>query len=365
MPWRAPDAGEAVVSPRAVTTVVAGALTFVLALAMLLVDPPYVVNSPGPTIDTLGDVEGEPVITIAGEETYPAQGELRLTTVSTVGGPGFPVNAAQVLRGWAAGTRTVMPREAVFDPDETREEVQHVSSVEMTSSQSSASVAALQELDYQVPTELWVAGASPHGPAAGVLEEGDRLEWLEVAGERTEITDFAALTAVLGSTPPASPITLGVRRDGEAVALELETTGDDDGGSLLGVYLSSEADLPVDVSFIIDNIGGPSAGTMLALAIVDRLTPGSLAGEEVVAGTGTMSLDGEVGPIGGIRQKLAGARRDGAQWFLAPADNCAETEGYVPDGLHVVRIDTLHDAREAVEAIGTGQVEDLPSCTLG
>lgn len=350
------------VSPRSITVVIAGALTLVLTLAMLLITPPYVINSPGPTVDTLGTLDDEPLIAISGQDTYDSDSELRLTTVSTVGGPGYPASVSQVLRGWASAARTVVPREAVYSPTETAEDVQHNSAVQMASSQSTASVAALQYLGYEVPTTLVVAGAAPHSPAVGVVAEDDELRWIEVAGQRTEITDFPTLTGVLQDTPPGSEVSLGVLRDGAAETLQLVTISDEEGGSRLGIYLLSDADLPFDVSFVIDNIGGPSAGLMLALGIIDLLTPGSLAGEEVVAGTGTMGLDGAVGPIGGIRQKLVGAHRDGARWFLAPADNCAETVGYVPSGLTVIRVATLADAHEAVTAIGEGRGDELPQC---
>lgn len=329
---------------------------------MLFLTPPYVVNSPGPTVDTLGEVDDEPLITIAGEETNDTGGELRLTTVSTVGGPGFPVTTVQVLQGWAAGTSTVLPREAVYSEGETREDVKEETSAEMTSSQTAASVAALTELGYEVPTELTVAGTAEDGAARGVLQEDDTLKWIEVAGERTETTDFATLSDVLGQTPPGSEVTLGVLRGSHEEALDLTTTGDGEGGSLLGVFLATDADLPVAIDFAIEDIGGPSAGSMFALGIIDLLSPGPLSGEEDVAGTGTISLDGEIGAIGGIRQKMAGASRDGATWFLAPTGNCSEVVGHVPGGLDVVAIDTLSEARQAVEHIADGDTADLATC---
>jgi PDZ domain-containing protein len=103
---------------------------------------------------------------------------------------------------------------------------------------------------------------------------------------------------------------------------------------------------------------------MFALGIIDKLTPGPLTGGKQIAGTGTMDPDGTVGPIGGIRQKLFGARHAGARWFLAPADNCDEVVGHVPDGLSVVRVATLDEARAAVEKIGKGAAPgSLPACT--
>src|SRR5690606_10810906 len=124
-------------------------------------------------------------------------------------------------------------------------------------------------------------------------------------------------------------------------------------------------DFPFDVTIQLDNVGGPSAGMMFALGIVDVLTPGEATGGEDIAGTGTIAGDGDVGPIGGIRQKLYGARDAGADWFLAPQENCDEVTGHVPDGLRVVSVDTLADALTAVDAIAHGDVDGLPACTTG
>ncbi|MCM3662276.1 signal protein PDZ [Georgenia satyanarayanai] len=358
------DDDRPLLTPRTVTAAVAGAVTFVLALAMLVITPPYAIQSPGPTVDTLGDAPGTdvPLITVEGTETYPTDGELRLTTVSTRGGPGFPATAAQVVGGWLSGTTTVMPREAAFDPEQTREDVEQESTLQMSSSQTNATVAALTELGYDVPTELRVAGTSPHGPTTGLLEEGDTLVSIAAGAGPTELTSFAVLSDVLADTPPGSTVTLGVERAGEETPVEVVTADDGDGGSLLGVMISPEVELPVDVGFAIENIGGPSAGLMLTLGIVDMLTPGSLTGGAVVAGTGTVDLAGDVGPIGGIAQKLAGAERDGAEWFLAPVENCDEVTGAVPDGLEVVAVDTVSDAVAALEAVTEGRTGDLERC---
>ena len=101
----------------------------------------------------------------------------------------------------------------------------------------------------------------------------------------------------------------------------------------------------------------------VALGIVDKMTPEDEANGKDIAGTGTIDVTGQVGPIGGIRQKLAGATRDGATWFLAPAANCDEVVGHVPRGLRVVRISTFDQARRAVEDIAAKKADDLPTCT--
>ncbi|MBM6699171.1 Lon protease [Bifidobacterium pullorum subsp. saeculare] len=114
----------------------------------------------------------------------------------------------------------------------------------------------------------------------------------------------------------------------------------------------------------VDEIGGPSAGLMYALGLVDKLTATEETGGHTIAGTGTIARDGKVGAIGGIRLKMLGAKRDGATWFLAPAANCDEVVGHVPQGLRDVRVSTLAEAYDALVAIGKGQGDSLPHCAV-
>lgn len=120
----------------------------------------------------------------------------------------------------------------------------------------------------------------------------------------------------------------------------------------------------IDVTMHVDDIGGPSAGMMYALGLIDKLTPQDETGGLTIAGTGTMDEDGNVGSIGGIRLKMLGAVRDGATWFLAPEANCDEVVGNVPDGLRDVSVSTLEEAYDALVAIGNGEGERLPHCAV-
>jgi PDZ domain-containing protein len=359
-PEEEPEEQPAPVTRRAVVLSASMLLTAVLLVVLLLMPVPYAVNSPGPTLDTLGSHDDQQLITIEGAETYDSTGELRLTTVSTTGGPGYPSSVLGVLAGWVSGSRLVLPVENVFPQDATQEQLDQQNEAQMVSSQENATVAALEELGYAVPVTLTVHDAVEGSGAEGVVEPGDVL----VAFDGTPLTSYGQLIDLLDATEPGSTVTLGVQRDGAATDLEVVTAAREDrDGSQLGVYIDPTFDPPVDVTIQIDRIGGSSAGTMFALGIIDKMTPEDEADGEVIAGTGTMDLNGAVGPIGGIRQKMAGALRDGATWFLAPADNCDEVVGHVPDGLDVVKVSTLHEAREAVEAIGAGETGDLPTCT--
>lgn len=353
-------------SRRSVTLVVSMLVTAVVAAVLLVLPTPYAVRTPGPTEDTLGVQDqgaGQsatelPLIAISGAETYPASGELRLTTVSVYGGPGGDVLIGDVLWGWSSRERSVQPVELIFPEPVTQEEQQEQGQAQMVSSQESATVAALTALGYEVPTTMTVAAAAEGTGADGVVEPDDVI--VSIDGE--PLTSYTDLLTALDGVTPGEDVVLGVERAGEPVDLTI-TTGEGDGRALLGVLIDPAYDFPVDVTIQIEDIGGPSAGTMFALGIIDLMTPEDELGGAVVAGTGTMDVDGRVGPIGGIVQKMYGAQRDGAEWFLAPAGNCSEVVGHEPEGLEVVSVSTLAEARAAMEAIGAGEGADLPRCS--
>ena len=357
-PFEEPRAVTEPITRRTVTVGVSLLATAVLAAVALVVPTPYAMRSPGPTEDTLD----RDLIQIDGARTYESTGQLRLTTVSVLGGPGYPMTAGQVVQGWLDPERSVLPVEAIFPEATTREQQQEVSQAEMVSSQESATAAALTELGYDVPAVLDVAGTEPGSGADGKLVEGDVIG----AFQGEPVGTYADLINKLAGTRPGDDVTLGVERGGRSLDVTI-TTGGTTGGNgqraVLGVFIDPQYDFPVDVSIEIENIGGPSAGTMFALGIIDKLTAEDEANGQIIAGTGTMSPEGAVGAIGGIEQKLYGAVRDDAEWFLAPADNCAQVVGNVPDGLNVVKVATLAEAREAVEQIGRGAGDGLPTCS--
>lgn len=346
-------------TPRSIMLSVAMLASAVLLAVLIVLPTPYAVNSPGPTRNVLGEHDGTPLITISGADTFPTTGELRLTTVSGTGGPGFPSTIRDVISGWVSPSSVVLPVELLYPPDASQDEINESNNAEMVSSQENATVAALTELGYEVPATLVVAGTVEDSDADGKVEKGDVI----VAIDGIPVPDYTTLLDHLGEVDPGSTITLTVTRQGQTVDVPVVTGTKDDGTAQIGIYIDPSFDFPVDVTISIDDIGGPSAGTMFALGIIDKMTAQDETGGKDIAGTGTIDVNGDVGPIGGIRQKMPGALRDGASWFLAPSSNCDEVVGHVPDGLRVVKIATLHEARLAVEAIGAGKTSDLPTCT--
>ncbi len=346
--------------PHTAVLLVAGFLGIVLAAMTMLLHVPYAELQPGPAINTLGSHGGKALISVTGHRTYPTSGTLDLTTVTVSGGPGANLSVFEVLRGWLDSSAEVVPQDAVFPPGQTQQQSTQEQQQEMASSQEEATAAALTTLGIEVPTVMTIDQLAKGSSAAKVLKSGDVI--VGVAGK--PVQDLNALREAVQKVAPGQPIEVTVRRNGTDRTLPVTTLASQDGRTLLGVGINPKFNFPFKVRIQIDDVGGPSAGMMFALGIIDTLTPGALTGGKHIAGTGTIDSDGTVGPIGGIQQKMIGARRAGAAWFLAPADDCSEVVGHVPSGLRVVRVATLAQARSAVQAIGSGNgVTALQTCT--
>jgi len=357
----ADPASSTAAQPRTVAALVCGAGAVVLLSLLALLPVPYAVESPGPVRDTLGEVGGVPLIEVSGAPTYPTEGSLALTTVRVAGGPGAAVSLPQVVQAWLDPTRVAVPVEQLFPVGTTSEQVAERDAADMSTSQENATAAALAELGIGVPTTLTVAGLSEGSLAGGLVEEGDVI----TAVDGAPVADLADLRAALQRGAAGEAVEVSLRRGDEPQEVAVPTSTAPDGTVQLGVLVDPLFDFPVDVRIQVDRIGGPSAGMVFALGVLDVLTPGSLTGGEDVAGTGTIDASGGVGTIGGIAQKMAGARAAGASLFLAPAGNCDEVVGHVPAGLRVVPVQTLHEAREAVEQFAAGRDADLASCPPG
>ncbi len=354
-----PGGSAARIDPRTTLMIGAGFTAVLLAALLTILPTSYVVLRPGPVFNTLNSVGRTPLISVTGHASYPAKGQLDMTTVSLSGGPGQHVSLWQVLAGWLDRTASVVPEDEVFPRGQTAQQTEDQDTQEMVSSQESATVAAMSLLGIEVPTTLKVSDVDAGAPAASAIRAGDII--LAIDGEKTQ--DLAKLRTALQKVTAGQPTTVTISRNGAQQKVTTRTTKGSDGRTVLGVFIDPSFQFPFQVKISIDNIVGPSAGMMFALGIADVLTPGDLTGGKQIAGTGTIDADGSVGPIGGIQQKMIGARQAGAAWFLAPAGNCAEVVGHVPNGMQVVRVATLEQARTAVEAIASGTgTASLPAC---
>lgn len=324
---------------------------------------PYVVERPGPVFDTLGETQvGEgsvPLIEIPDETTYPTEGRLDLLTVYLDGSRENPLSWVDIAIAWFDPSRAVVPIDAVFPEGQTEQESDEQSAVAMETSQKDAIAAALEELGIEYSSLISVADVLEDGPSDGVLQAGDVV--LAVNG--IEVADVPSLREEIATVGVGAPLSLEIRRGVEELSVEvIPEASEEDGSPIIGILAGGEYEFPIDVRIQLENVGGPSAGMMFALGIYDKLTPGALTGGEHVAGTGTIAPDGEVGPIGGVVQKMYSADEAGADWFLAPEANCKEVVGHIPGDLEVFSVATIDDALEVLEGIRDDDLAGLPRC---
>ncbi|HET9944827.1 MAG TPA: PDZ domain-containing protein [Actinomycetes bacterium] len=345
-------------SRRTLTLAVAGFLVVLLSAVAALLPVPYVALEAGPVTNTLGSVGKTKLIRIDGRETYPVKGNLDLTTVHVLGGPGSQLGLVTALRGWLDDDVAIVPEDTVYPPGETAEQAEKESAAEMRDSQENATTAALRELGIPVEITSFVQDVPEGSPSSGKLEAGDEL----VAIDGTPVAGGTQLRELITAHDPGDDVQVTVRRDGAEQTETITTERAEDGRAIVGITTRDEADYPFTVEIKLEDVGGPSAGLMFALGIVDKLTPGSLTDGAHIAGTGTIDDTGHVGAIGGIPQKMLGAKRAGATVFLAPAGNCDEAKETVPDGLRLVKARTLSSAVSSLEQLAEGRTEGLPRC---
>jgi PDZ domain-containing protein len=338
------------VNRRTWTVVSASLLALALGVLGATLPVPLVALGPGPTYDTLGTVDGATVIEVDGLPVYPTTGHLNMTTVSVTD----RLTMFAALELWASPDNQVVPREPIYPSSMSLDEIQQQNTAQFTSSEANAEAAALGEL--QLPVTVLVTSLVPDTPAAAILQPGDEL--LAVAGQPMD--SVREVSDVLVPTRPGDVVAVQYRRAGEVrdAQVPLAARPDRDQG-LLGVILGAKL-RDGEIRISLGGVGGPSAGLMFALAVVDKLTPGDLAGGRFVAGTGAIEPTGNVTPINGIPFKMSKAYDEGATVFLVPAANCAEAVATNPGDLQLVRIGTLHDAVTALESLKSGG--PVPAC---
>ena len=276
-------------------------------------------------------------------------------TISYEGGPGVTVNVFQALRAWLDSSEAVVPETELFPSGQTAEQTQQQDTEQMASSQETATAAAFTQLRIPYQTQVVVTATVAGLPAHSVLKAGDQI--LSVDGKA--VTGQSDLSSLITSHPAGSVLQLTVLRAGQTLHLAVGSKNVD-GAPVIGVQVQEEYKFPFSVKISVGAIGGPSAGMMFALGIIDKLTPMNLTGGKFIAGTGEITAAGQVEAIGGIQQKMIAARDAGATIFLTPASNCSDTAGAVPAGLQIVKVSTLTQAIDDLEAIKAGK--PVPSC---
>ncbi|WRS29892.1 S16 family serine protease [Actinomycetaceae bacterium MB13-C1-2] len=352
------------------------ALLTVLLIGVAMIPVPYVVHSPGPTVNVLGS-QGSTVVLEFGEADDPSvpavrpesedEGQLRMVTVSESGGPGTKLRLIDLIRAKLNPADEVDRYEDLYDETITAEQLKDAGAAQMTSSHSAASIAAFDYLGIPMESTLTIEGAVPGSSAEGQVEQGDVLVSIRTPDGTEHRVDRPSVPFdLMKETTPGSTVVVTVDRGGEKIEIPIVTTGPQDGenfeGSKMGIYLSADTELPLDVTIHLERIGGPSAGLIFALGIINRLSDQDITGGQVIAGTGALSFSGDVMPIGGVKQKMYGAKRDGADWFLVPYDNCDLVVGNIPKGLTVIPVKTLGGAVDVVQQIAAGQTSGFATC---
>ena len=331
----------------------------ILLGAAMFIPVPYVMTAPGPVFNTVGEVNDIELISISGTETYPTEGELDFTTVSEFGGPQDGLEMFQAIWGWISPDRRVVPRESVYPEGETEEENIARNVEAFSTSQSYAIAAAMDYLEQPVNEQVIVTSVGMDTPAQDKLRAGDEV----LAVDGVEMTTPEQVVDAVRSKPVGTDLNFSIVRSGSKLEVVVtsstrpdDPTTDQDEATIpyIGIGIDVNYSAEFDIDFGVTGVGGPSAGMMFAIGIIDKLTPGALTQGKIIAGTGTIDPDGNVGEIGGIQQKLIGARDAGAVLFLAPEGNCDEVIGHIPDGLTVAAVASLEDAMDEIESFNNG-----------
>ncbi len=330
------------------------ALVPIVAFGVLLavVTVPYVSLGPGPTFDTLGKVEGKEVVDIKGTEVQKTNGHLNMTTVSQRDG----LTLGQALTLWMSGREQLVPRDLVYPPDKSKDEIDEGNAQEFKASEDSAEYAALGYLKYA--PAVTVETVSKDGASKGKLEEGDAID----AVNGTPVSNLEQFQTLMEKTKPGDEVILDFRRKNAPPGIATVKLGSapDKKQGVLGIGVIEAPWAPFTIDFNLANIGGPSAGLVFSLAVIDKLTTGDLIGDKLVAGTGTIDADGKVGSIGGITHKITAAHDEGASVFLVPAENCDEANSAHENGMELVKVENLGGAVDALKALSAGG--EAPRC---
>ena len=343
---------------RQTVTAFAAAGTFVvLAVGVAVLPVPYVTWSPGTARDVLSTT-AEPTIPISDVPTYPTSGRLDMTVVSTTSADS-QLSLPQALVAYWRPERDALPREAVYPPGKSSEEVENDDAEMMVSAQDDAVVAALRADQERVEQLPAVASVTVGSPAQSALKAGDLI--VSVGGTDTPTPD-GVLAAVRGAKV-GLPLEFVVLRDKVRTKVTVIPAAAASGtGVQIGITVGTGYFYRARISYDLgQKIGGPSAGLVFALAIYDKTTPGELFAGQHVAGTGTINPTGVVGGIGGIREKIAGAQAAGATTFLVPAPNCGDLAGVKTD-LDLIREGTLAEDISALQTLAGPDPSSVPHC---
>jgi PDZ domain-containing protein len=277
--------------------------------------------------------------------------------------PDSYITAFDIFYGWVDKNRAVLPRERVYPDGETAAEAVREGAAEMNSSQINATAAALSYLGYQIPSKLVVVGVSEQSNAHKVILLKDQI----LSIDKIKLNNTTDVLRYLEDKKAGEVVSVEINRSGVGVMIkEIALSPRPDGSAFIGINIQEQFDFPFDVQIKLAETGGPSGGLIFALGIVEKLTQADLIRSRNIAGTGTITTDGLVGPIGGIAEKIIGAKNDGVDLFFTPINNCQDINN--PDQIGVgkggksMKIVPVATLAEAIEVLKLPENAKLPSC---
>jgi PDZ domain-containing protein len=293
----------------------------------------------------------EPMVEVPAEHRYLSTGSFLLTTVFSQ----TPISAGQWLFGQLSPVVKLVPPEQIVPPDTTAQELARQQYQMLDNSQMTAIAVGLQLAGYDVGIKgqgARILSVLPDSPAKSMLQPGDVI----IGFDGEAIGDVSELTGRLKTQTPQATVELQIERDGRLlpVVAPLMPQSDPKQPPRIGITVENVGfvvELPFPVKIVPQKIvGGPSAGLMFTLTVYDMVTPADLTGGRVIAGTGTINLDGTVGPIGGVQQKVAGAEYAGAEYFLSPPENYDDARS-VARQIKVVKVATAEEAIQFLRSL--------------
>jgi len=319
-------------------------LGIAIGLVGAYVEIPYYTLGPGPARNVAQ------LIHVEGERTYGSDGVFFLTTVAV---SSRPVTLFEALVGWVDPAISLVKRDVIVRPGLSDDQQDQFNLLDMEESKYAAIISALSAVglaEEPIPGARVVAVAAGF-PAANVLRPGDLIT--QANGVR--VTNVVDLVKQIIAKPAGATLTMRVVRGNDTLNLSLVTgrspVASDEGRPVVGAALAPAFRLPLDVTVDSENIGGPSAGLAFALTIADALVPEDLTRGHHVAVTGTIDLEGHVGPVGGVEFKVRAAEREGADIFLVPKDEVREATD-AASHVRVIGVATLQEAFAALRTLG-------------
>jgi len=316
---------------------------FISISSLSLIKTDYYFMSPGPPYQW--DIEYGNI------ENYEFDGNLFQLTVRR-----DEANALIYAWSYVNDSVDLYPREVILPKGVTPEELSQISIQNMKTSENVAIAVALTYLGYDIGSKgdgVSVVGILDDSPVKDKLQKGDLLN--SINGE--EISSATEFIATLRRYQIGDTVTIGVKRDfdGERKNIEVQTKliehVEYEGEPMVGFLattVNERFDFPFEVDIKTGNVGGPSAGLMMALNVYNNLIPEDITNSLVVAGTGTIEIDGSVGPVGGIKQKVIAAKRAGAELILVPTANYEEAIPMATESTAIAAIDSFEEALKVI-----------------